>query len=237
MSESVLNVLEKIEKNEYLEKNRNDYLNKLLDVTIDDIKKDCKQRIILSILKRITVISFSDKKLETANKRELYRLYTDSKEIVVKNRKNKMNCIISISDEFNLKTTESELTYFILVMYYMSIKLNDTFPMIPGLYKQLLPLCNLEEFFSEAEECMYNKPTDWVELEDYNIVKNTKPLANIEYMMSYDSLNNRKYNKSIKAELMSTMYVSEENVSKVIYQERMIFSKYFNPRYEMIIIE
>ena len=232
MSENIINNLEKLLKNEYTGDDLINHMNQLLDVSIEDIKKDCDKKIILNTIMKIDVITFSDKKLIKEHKRELYKLYTDAKELVVKYRKNKLKCVITISDEFDLKINHTELSYFILIMYYVGIKLNDTFPMIPGLFKQLLPLCNIEHLFNETEECMSNKSTNWTELE----INEKCQLMTYEYEISYDSLNNIKYNNVIKSDLTSTLYVSEENANKIYYQERLVFSKYFNPRYEMIII-
>lgn len=234
-----MNILEKISKNEYLEKDINKHINSILDINLDTIKNDSTKGILLSILERASCITFSDIELlniKKDNRRELYRLYTESKEIVVENRFNKFQCIEKLSEEFDLKISNSELTYFILLMYITGIKLNDTFPMIPGLYKQLLPLSDLSIWISKVDEYMSNHDTDWIELKDYKDKDKAISMALFEYKISYDSIHNILYKGFIKQSLNSTLYVSKENSKVVKYDERMIFSKYLNPTHEMIII-
>ena len=274
------NILEKIANNNELDDNIRNNINSILDVDIDDIKKDVQKGIILSILERITMITFNtvllndanafnadnksskdasnvdnksskdasnndtikNKPLEANNEKSnvknLYKLYTEAKEIVVKYRNEKINCIVALSDAFNLTIIKPELTYFMLIMYQVGIKLNDTYPMIPGLFKKQLPLCDLSMYFDKVEEYMSNKNTDWVEFKEYN--SNELTLMPFEYAISYASLHDSLYVGFVRNDLRSTIYVSKDNAKVIldnnIYNERMIYSKYLTPKHQMIVV-
>lgn len=157
------------------------------------------------------------------SKYSLLNIYLNAKEIVVVDRKRRIDSAVKLSDAFDLDLASVEFAYFLLVMYFFGLKLNDTKPMIPGLFKALLRTSVVGMYSAVYIDIMLNKETDWSE----------KNLDNI----SKESLEGTKHDTLIPGLFMHTVYVSKENVDAVIKISGTIWSKYipFNDSLSAII--
>lgn len=227
-----LEVLRKLAKNESVD-NIEESLQKLLAVKIEDIKEDCREGSILSVLKRVLMISYGDKPLtntsdEYINNYSLMEIYLQSKEIAVKNRKNKIQGFIEICDLFKLSMTNSEGTYFMLLMYYFGLKLNDTQPMIPGLFKTFLSVSNLRIWNDEYMEILLDSSTNWIEPKECK--------GSYEEQITYCSLNNVAYD-GIMTLPKKTLYVSSSTKPYVSFVKNLIYSALFPERFNVIVFQ
>lgn len=227
-----LEVLRKLSKNEAVVDIDN-ALQKLLSVKIEDIKKDCRDGYILSVLKRVRMISYGDKPLmntseEYVNNYSLMEIYLQSKEIAVGNRKNKILGFVELCDLFKLSLTNSEGTYFMLLMYYFSLKLNDTQPMIPGLFKLMLSVSDLRVWNEEYMEILFDSSTNWIEPTNCG---NT-----YEEGITYCSLNNVGYDGIMRLP-KKTLYVSSSTKPYVSFVKNLIYSSLFPERFNVIVFQ
>ena len=157
------------------------------------------------------------------SKYSLLNIYLNAKEIVVMDRKRCIDSAVKLSDAFNLDLASVEFAYFLLIMYFFGLKINDTKPMIPGLFKALLRTSVIGMYSAVYIDIIMNKETDWSE----------KDLDNI----SKESLKGKKHDTLIPGLFMHTVYVSKENVDAIIPMSGMIWSKYipFNDSLSAII--
>ena len=248
------------------------YINTILDVNIDDIKKDANNGHILRVLNTIEYFALSttleekfehspdsttnasaednnanipDNEQETANndnanqsetipdyvldvsakpsKYSLLNIYLNAKEIVVMDRKRCIDSAVKLSDAFDLDLASVEFAYFLLIMYFFGLKINDTKPMVPGLFKALLRTSVIGMYSAVYIDVILNKETDWSE----------KDLDDI----SKESLEGKKHDTLIPGLFMHTVYVSKENVDAIIPMSGLIWSKYipFNDSLSAII--
>lgn len=227
-----LEVLRKLSKNEAVGDIDN-ALQKLLSVKIEDIKNDCRDGSILSVLKRVRMISYGDKPLtntseEYINNYSLMEIYLQSKEIAVKKRKNKIQGFIELCDLFKLSLTNSEGTYFMLLMYYFGLKLNDTQPMIPGLFKVMLSVSDLRVWNEEYMEILLDSSTNWIEPTNCG---NT-----YEEGITYCSLNDVAYGGIMRLP-KKTLYVSSSTKPYVSFVKNLTYSSLFPERFNVIVFQ
>ena len=227
-----LEVLRKLSKNESVDDIDN-ALQKLLSIKIEDIKKDSREGHILSVLKRIRMISYGDKPLkntseEYINNYSLMEIYLQSKEIAVKNRKSLIQGFVEMCDLFKLSVSDSEGTYFMLLMYYFGLKLNDTQPMIPGLFKMFLSVSDLRVWNEEYMEILLDNSTNWIEPE--------KCEGTYEEKLTYCSLNNVGYD-GIMTIPKKTLYVSSSTKPYVSFVKNLIYSALFAERFDVIVFQ
>ena len=227
-----LEVLRKLSKNEAVGDIDN-ALQSLLSVKIEDIKKDSCKGCILSVLKRVRMISYGDKPLtntseEYINNYSLMEIYLQSKEIAVKNRKKLIQGFVEMCDLFNLSVSDSEGTYFMLLMYYFSMKLNDTQPMIPGLFKLMLSVSDLRVWNEEYVKILLDSSTNWIEPTNCG---NT-----YEEKLTYCSLNNVGYD-GIMTIPKKTLYVSTSTKPYVSFVKNLIYSSLFPERFNVIVFQ
>jgi len=167
-------------------------------------------------------------KVKDSSKARLFEIYLEAKEIVVRNRKRLISGIVELSDFFDLSVKNTEMIYFLLILYHFSLKLNDTFPMIPGLFKKMMQMSFLGKFQENAIDCIFDERTDWIEPEN---VSN----ASFEYQISYCSLNGIEY-KGIVFVPSTTIYVDEVNSRKISrFDEKMLFSKFLKRSNKMVV--
>lgn len=286
MSNSTLNIIEGLSKGTLYPPVQ--YINTILDVNIDDIKKDANNGHILRVLNTIEYFALSttleekfehspdsttnvsaedvhanipdnehanspDNKQETdkddhaniplkheqsssetipdyvlgvsakPSKYSLLNIYLNAKEIVVMDRKRCIDSAVKLSDAFNLDLASVEFAYFLLIMYFFGLKINDTKPMIPGLFKALLRTSVVGMYSAVYIDVILNKETGWSE----------KDLDDI----SKESLEGKKHDTLIPGLFMHTVYVSKENVDAIIPMSGLIWSKYipFNDSLSAII--
>ena len=240
-----MEIIKQIARNEYVGNDLNEQLNKVLYITIEDIKKD-SEGYILSIIERLSFITFSDEpskalsegktkdepsKDETQVIPSLYKLYIDSKEIVMSYRKEPIKGMTELSNIFNLSVGKYEMIYFLMIMYQVSLKLNDTFPMIPGLYKNMFKYTLIGKWYQRAIEYLFDERTDWKEMTEEDST------TSFEHNFSYCSMNNIEF-KGIVVEPKTTIYINEINKNKItIYDERKLFSKYIPLKHKLIVFQ
>lgn len=167
-------------------------------------------------------------RVKDSSKARLFEIYLEAKEIAVRNRKRLISGIVELSDFFDLSVKNTEMIYFLLILYHFSLKLNDTFPMIPGLFKKMMQMSFLGKFQEKAIDCIFDERTDWIEPEKASN-------ASFEYQISYCSLNGIEY-KGIVLVPSTTIYVDEVNSRKISrFDEKMLFSKFLKHKNKMIV--
>ena len=243
------------------------YINTILDVNIDDIKKDANNGHILRVLNTIEYFALSttleekfehspdsttnasaednnanipdnehanipdnvtnvsvDDEQETANndnanqsetipdyvldvsakpsKYSLLNIYLNAKEIVVMDRKRCIDSAVKLSDAFDLDLASVEFAYFLLIMYFFGLKINDTKPMVPGLFKALLRTSVIGMYSAVYIDVILNKETDWSE----------KDLDDI----SKESLEGKKHDTLIPGLIWSKYIPFNDSLSAII---------------------
>ena len=235
------------------------YLNKeyemILSANIDDIKYDSDKGIILNILKNAKSIHINlNKELKDGEAADsLYILYINSKEILVKYRFSKITTACELSNKFDLDIKTNELAYFVLIMCYFSMKLHDTFPMIPALYKTLLNCTNLSQWRDETDILFENDELEWDE--KFDKMKKTTELDITKASLKLSTLRvdkdaKDKY-KEEREEIMKTvlpeglimsftvsnpLYISKEFANMITAEKGLIYSKYYPIGYKLMII-
>lgn len=173
------------------------------DLTLEDIKKDSTSGYILTVLKEIEKIGTDTKDSETPS---FLKLYLDAKEIVVENRKKIIACGDKLIDEFGLDPKNNELSYFLFLMYFFSIKIND---IVSGLFKKMLIISNLTDFKDLYLKICKDESTEWVEPKDSSEDSDH---------MTYCSLNGLRAeyeNIFIEMVFRKPFYVSKENIDLI----------------------
>ena len=173
------------------------------DLTLEDIKKDSTSGYILAVLREIEKIGTDTKDSETPS---FLKLYLDAKEIVVENRKKIIACGDKLIDEFGLDPKNNELSYFLFLMYFFSIKIND---IVSGLFKKMLIISNLTDFKDLYLEICKDESTEWVEPKD-----SSEDSAHMTYC-SLNGLRAEHENIFIEMVFRKPFYVSKENIDLI----------------------
>ena len=173
------------------------------DLTLEDIKKDSTSGYILAVLREIEKIGTDTKDSETPS---FLKLYLDAKEIVVENRKKIIACGDKLIDEFGLDPKNNELSYFLFLMYFFSIKIND---IVSGLFKKMLIISNLTDFKDLYLKICKDESTEWVEPKD-----SSEDSAHMTYC-SLNGLRAEHENIFIEMVFRKPFYVSKENIDLI----------------------